>query len=513
MATKSEKKAEALELRGRKKYITEQMAKLAAKLKTREATAEDENQTRDWEAEIDAIDARVAKLEAEVFDEEDDDTEREENDHDDDAPEDEQREARIRRRKRERRAERRAGKGADTERRREREVRRERSATSGGRYTEGDVLILPNGQRAVVEREGGFRRDTTDGRRRARQEERAPRRTNYLDEHTRRRSLEPYRQAFMNYVENGNFRQRAIQQDNDVAGGYLVAPVQIYERVLKIIDNMLFINQLATKITVSGAQSLGVPTLETDPEDADWTGEITTIDEDSAMAFGRRELRPNVVTKLIKMSKKWLRNAKASGWQTASGDTAENISGPEDMVSKRLAYKFGVTREKAYMTGSGTGKPLGLFTASTRGISSSRDVVSGSATNLTYAGLINVVMNQRQGYDNQWLVSRNFVKLARQLVDSQNRPLFLDPMTFGKPETLLGHPYMMSEYCPSTFTSGQYVGIFGDFSYFLIANGETLGVQNLMELFALTNQIGLIGYEEIDAMPGMEDAFTRVITN
>ena len=68
----------------------------------------------------------------------------------------------------------------------------------------------------------------------------------------------------------------------------------------------------------------------------------------------------------------------------------------------------------------------------------------------------------------------------------------------------------MSEYAPHTFTASQYVGIIGDFSNYWIADALDMEMQRLLELFAATNQIGLIGRMESDGMPVLSEAFVRV---
>lgn len=78
------------------------------------------------------------------------------------------------------------------------------------------------------------------------------------------------------------------------------------------------------------------------------------------------------------------------------------------------------------------------------------------------------------------------------------------------PDKLLGLPVHSSEYMPNTFTTGQYVGIIGDFSYYWCADALTLWIQKLVELYAEKNQIGFIRRFETDGMPVLENAFTRV---
>ena len=49
-----------------------------------------------------------------------------------------------------------------------------------------------------------------------------------------------------------------------------------------------------------------------------------------------------------------------------------------------------------------------------------------------------------------------------------------------------------------------------DFSHYWIADALTLEFQLLNELYAETNQVGLIGRLESDGMPVLEEAFVRV---
>ena len=158
---------------------------------------------------------------------------------------------------------------------------------------------------------------------------------------------------------------RALQADSDTAGGYLVAPEQFVAQLLKAVDALVFIRPLATKNTVITADSLGVPTLDADPADADWTAELATGSEDSTMAFGKRSLEPHPLAKRIKVSKTLLRKSSLP---------------VEQIVIQRLAYKFAITEEKGFLTGHGAAQPLGVFTASTNGISTARDASTGNTT-------------------------------------------------------------------------------------------------------------------------------------
>lgn len=296
----------------------------------------------------------------------------------------------------------------------------------------------------------------------------------------------------------GTRQFRALQADNDAEGGYLVRPEQFVANLIKAIDNEVFIRQLATVFQVTDAESLGAPSLDTDAADADWTPEITTAPEDTSIRFGKRSLTPHPLAKLVKVSKPLLRKAALSA---------------ETIVTSRIAYKFGVTQEKGFLTGSGALQPLGVFTASADGISTSRDVSTGNtSTSMTFDGLMEALYTLKPAYWGRasWLFHRDGIKQIAKLKDGDGRYLWEPSVQLGQPDRIKSVPVRVSEYAPNTFTTGLYAGIIGDFSQYWIADSLAFELTRLVELYAATNQIGFIGRAEVDGMPVLEEAFVRV---
>ena len=291
--------------------------------------------------------------------------------------------------------------------------------------------------------------------------------------------------------------KRALQADDPEKGGYISAPQQMATGLIKIIDDNLWLRQFAHTEDVAMSASLGAVSLDADPADADWVGEILpAVSEDTSMDFGRRELYPKQTTKLVKISRKLLRVA----------------SRPIDqLVRERLGYKFGVTEEKAFLTGPGAGQPLGVFTASNDGISTARDTRFSSATDLDADSLYDIKYSTKSGYweRGRWIFHRDFFKRVRKLKGGDGHYLWTPGIAGGAPATLVDSPYNISEYAPNTFTANQYVCIFGDLEYYWIATAVMLDIQVLMELYAANNQVGYIGRMEVDGMPVLAEAFAR----
>ena len=311
--------------------------------------------------------------------------------------------------------------------------------------------------------------------------------------------------AFRSFLLTGNAVRavndspelRAKQADNNLEGGYLIAPEQFVMNLIKDLDNDVFIRGLATTYQVNGAASLGAPSLDADVSDPEWTAEIGTRPEETSLRLGKRVLKPTLLTKRVKVSKQLLRQA----------------AGFENIVLDRLRYKFGIAQENNHINGNGANQPLGVMTASTEGISTARDVSTGNSTTAIGAdNLLEVFYSLKTGYAERgtWLFSRKAIKQISKLKDGNGQYLWQPGLRAGDPNTLHGRPVLISEYMPDTFTTGQYVGIFGDFSYYWIADSLTMQMQALNELYAENGQVGYIAEMMSDGMPVLENAFSRV---
>ena len=316
------------------------------------------------------------------------------------------------------------------------------------------------------------------------------------------RASDDYRDAFSQFLIGGrrdlnDGQLRTLQADSDTQGGFTVATKFIADLIMEL-DNMVFVRPHATVIPLKKAASVGYPALDNDPADPIWTAEIKTGDEDSTMSFDARSLTPHPLAKRIKVSKDFIQVSSI---------------GIDALVRSRLAYKFGTVEENAFLNGDGVNKPLGVFTASNDGISTSRDVATNNTgTAIKADGLIDAVYALKAQYrvGCRWAFHRDAVKMIRKLKDGNGQYLWQMGLQAGEPASILGYPLDESEYIPNTFTTGLYVGILADWRQYWIADALDMAIQVLTELYAETNQNGYIGRKETDAMPVDENAFVRV---
>ena len=324
-----------------------------------------------------------------------------------------------------------------------------------------------------------------------------------LQERNSKLSSRNYRNAYRSFLRGGMAacspdEQRALSDGVGTEGGFLRAPPQFVAMLIKALDDDLWIRQFATQVPVGAGGEIGAPSLDADPDDGDWTTELGTGSEDSTMKFGKREMAAHPLAKRIKVSRKLLRTSALP---------------VEQIVINRLRYKFGVTLEKNYLTGNGVDKPLGVFTASADGVTTARDVSEGNSTTaVSFDGIISTKYSLKGGYwrNGRWLFHRSVLKTVSKLKDSDGQYLWRPSVRDGEPDSILGHPVMMSEFAPSTMTTGQYVGMFADFSFYWYLDALDMEIQRLNELYAETNQVGFIARYEGDGAPVLAEAFARM---
>jgi HK97 family phage major capsid protein len=317
-----------------------------------------------------------------------------------------------------------------------------------------------------------------------------------------------YAKAFGAYLTALDARyELAPQEFRDLSvgtasqGGYAVPVQEFVPQIIRKLDDLFPLIAKATKFEVPQAQSLGVPTLEANPSDSTWTTEVATGGQDVTMAFGKRELTPWPIAKLLLISRKLMRASPLN---------------MEALIRDRMAYKIGNPVSNALNQGTGANQPLGIFVASSAGITTGRDTAVISTGALDPDKVITLRHSIRDAYKNlTWVMHRTTFAKFRSLKATTGQYLWLPSMGLvDVPSTLLDFPYVLDETAPAwTATASNYLMVLGDLSYIWMAIALNFDIQRLDELYAATNQVGFIVRAEIDAMPTLEDAFVRGITS
>jgi len=320
------------------------------------------------------------------------------------------------------------------------------------------------------------------------------------------RGSSEYEQAFAVALRSGERslapqQLAALQSDNPEQAGYLLASEQFAAGMLKEVDDLLFIRRYAKIHTVAEAGSLGIRKRTARMNTFGWSSELTVSAEDSSLKYGKKVLTPHHLTGMIRLSRDLVR-------RTMQGIVTE--------VQSEMARDAGEKMEDGYLTGHGAQQPLGVFTAHADGISTGRDVATGSATSITADGLIDAKYKLKAQYRNgllgavRWLFHRDAVKIISKIKLSDDQYIWQPGLQLGQADTLLGYPIDESERVPNTYTNGLYCGLLCNWNYYEIADALDMEIQVLFEKYADTNQIGYIGRLKTDGMPTLEEAFVRL---
>lgn len=290
---------------------------------------------------------------------------------------------------------------------------------------------------------------------------------------------------------------RSLNAGDVQEGGAFATPADFVQEVLTAERNNTFMPDLCTVYTTN-ASTLGYPSIETEFDDFKWTTELSTGTLDQTMRTGRREFKPYDAAKRVKVSRNLL---------------AGSLVPVDQVLIDAMAYKRAVTKEKGYLTGSGAAQPLGVFTAAAEGVPTSQDEAGSNGTTTLHPDtFFDVAFGLKEGHRGKstWIMHRLVYKAARLLKDGNGQYIW-QPGLNGSPDTLVDRPVKLSEYAPSTMTTGLYVAVLGNFKKYAIVDRVNVeSIQILNELYAETNEVGYITRFSGDGMPVAAEAFVRM---
>ena len=295
------------------------------------------------------------------------------------------------------------------------------------------------------------------------------------DEKTGRASNE-YNNAFWKVMRNKNSFdvQNALQIGTDSEGGYLV-PDEFETTLIQSLDEESIIRQLANVITTSFGDKK-IPVVASKGT-ASWTDEEASMNE-SDDSFGVVNIGAHKLSTMIKVSEELL------------NDSVFNL---ETYIAREFARRIGRAEEEAFLTGNGTGKPIGVL------VSGEVGVTAASATAITVDELIDLYYSLREPYRRNAVFVTNdaTVKAIRKLKDGNGQYLWQPSIQAGQPDTILNRPVRTSVFVP-TMASVAKVIAFGDFSYYWVADRQGRSFQRLNELYAATGQVGFRATQRVD---------------
>jgi HK97 family phage major capsid protein len=329
------------------------------------------------------------------------------------------------------------------------------------------------------------------------------------------RASERYNEAWNTYLKQGDYRnlmkiRNTMRSDEDERGGYFVASEQFATEMLKEVDDATHVQQFSRVYVVRKAKSLGVGKRTSKFSAWNWGSELHDVSEhmDESLKYGKRKLEPHYVSGAARISRDLLRSS---------------VMPIESMVIGEAKIDLAELLETAYLFGHGAQMPLGVFVPSNEGISTARDVASIAAdvntddgelatTHFGFNTFIRAKYNQklRYRYRSRWMLHRNTIAKVSQIRDNEGQYIWQPSKIVGDPDTILGLPVDESEWVPNTYTASNYFGILADWSFYWIVFSLEFEMQRLVEIRARNNQVEYLMRSKLDAMPMLEEAFTRL---
>lgn len=306
-----------------------------------------------------------------------------------------------------------------------------------------------------------------------------------------RPATKAHRAAFESYMRNKQLTslEKTMLKDldslTDPAGGHTV-PDNMRNEVIRKLDDILYFRDMARTFQMS-AKNDEFPTVES-KVDADWTLEGATIPKDSDKPFGKTSFTAKSIKVIVKVSEELLE------------DSSMDLAG---LIQREAARRFAEIEEIGFISGSGSGEPLGILNANTLtnglGSGSNHEIVLGDFSKYyigTKRNMSMKILDQLYAEDGKigyrfwhrvdgspvdqdafvygagdslasddiydhsytlkkqyrqnaaWLMHRNSVKAVRKLQDSNNQYIWQPGLSAGEPATLNALPIMESEHMP-----------------------------------------------------------------
>lgn len=294
---------------------------------------------------------------------------------------------------------------------------------------------------------------------------------------------ERYTKAFNVYIRTGHAypieaQKAAMQVGTASEGGYLVPQTYSNELIKAMTEQSVLRQAGARVISLSGTKGFNVPSLN-------YSGAAVLTAEEAAFdqkepTVGEITFSPYKFTKLSKVSDELLDDSRL--------DVTSEILAPD------AAQSFAATENNYFVVGTGSAQPQGVLTGASLG------KTAASATAITFDEIYDLIGSLFYGYraNAKFLMNDATLTVVRKLKDSNGQYLWQPSNQAGQPDRLAGYPVYVLNTMP-TIATGNKTILFGDLSYFWIADIGQMTMQRLNELYAANGQVGFRWYKRADS--------------
>lgn len=282
--------------------------------------------------------------------------------------------------------------------------------------------------------------------------------------------------------------QRAQAAGVNEKGGYTV-PKTFLAQVHEAMKDYGGIASVARVITTDGGNAIEWPTSDGTSEEGELVGENTAASEGD-VSFGIGNLGAHKVSsKIIRVSNELLT------------DSGVNI---EAFLAGRIASRIGRTEARLLVQGTGIGtpqQPSGLATSAEVG----KD--TAAATTFTWKEVNALIHSVDPAYRRapkfRLAFNDTTLQVLEEMVDGQNRPLWLPGVANGPPSTILNRQYVIDQAIPDVAAGNKFM-FAGDFDQFVVRRVRYMVLRRLTERYAEFDQTAFLAFHRFGCV--LQDA-------
>jgi HK97 family phage major capsid protein len=308
-------------------------------------------------------------------------------------------------------------------------------------------------------------------------------------------------------VKNDQAELRALSLSTSNAG----IPTDMERRIVEKLREANIMRQIATVTQIDSKRTI---TVENALPTTALVGEAASISASD----------PSFSTAISVVPYKYVTRTTLSQEFIEDAIGQNGIGSALDYVATRAALSIGLKTEEAYTIGTGSSQPQGITASG--GIAQGVDLGAAVALTTTTAdNLIDAMFAVAPAYRNsaqfRWLISDAFLKHVRKLKNTVTTSGQLEyiwtpgtstvnQMVGGIPATILGVPYSVGQYMPTTTASDAIYAVIGDFRYFEIF--DRTGMTSMVDPYSgsANHQTNLYMYTRTDSHIMLPEAFAYI---
>lgn len=309
------------------------------------------------------------------------------------------------------------------------------------------------------------------------------------------KALHDEREALGAYIAKGDnsklLEMKAMSVGSDPNGGYVVLPQLSQSMNTKIFDQSPM-KRLSRVVPLTEGDSWE-EVIDKDEPDAEWVAETQSRNDTGTPELGKQKVPLHEIHASPKTTQKLL--------DTSYMDVGAWLEG-------KVSDKFGRTEGAAYISGNGSGKPLGLLSGTpvttgdaTRAWGTLQYFASGAASGLHATAPADAFRTMLWGLrapyrrNSSWLMNSNTASAIDKIKNSTGDYIWRDGMTAGAPPSLLGYPVEFDENMPD-IAADAFPVAFGNFKlgYVII---ELNGLRVLRDPFTAKPNVVFYTYKRV----------------